>query len=82
MEMVQHQTIRLHLPAGFRTRLAERIQKTPPIFLVLENRLASISPVHEVIDRPRILHSQFARHAPEALCPGVSVKPLFYDSRD
>ena len=35
-----------------------------------------------MIDRSRILHSQFARHAPKALSRGLSVKPIFYNSRD
>ncbi len=74
MKMVGHQTIRMHLPAGFLSGLAERLQKPPPIFIVLEDRLAPVSPVHEVIDRSRILHSQFARHASEALRPGLRVK--------
>jgi hypothetical protein len=35
-----------------------------------------------VIDRSRILHSKFARHAPNAFSRGLSVKPIFYNSWD
>src|ERR1022692_1383840 len=82
MKVVQHQTISMNLPACFVARFAEGFQKTLPILIVLENRLSPVSPVHDVIDRSRILHSQFARHAPKALSRGLSVKPIFYNSWD
>ena len=63
MKMVQHQTIGLHLPAGFAASLAERFQKTPLILVVFENRFPSITPVHHMVDRARILDSKFSRHA-------------------
>src|ERR1017187_8814318 len=82
MKVVQHQTISMNLPAGFVARFAESFQKTLPILIVLENRLSPVSPVHDVIDRSRILHSQFARHAPKALSRDLSVKPILYNSWD
>src|ERR1019366_594769 len=82
MKVVQHQTISMNLPACFVARFAEGFQKTLPILIVLENRFSPVPPVHDVIDRSRILHSQFARHAPKALSRGLSVKPIFYNSRD
>src|ERR1017187_4002918 len=76
MKVVQHQTISMNLPACFVARFAEGFQKTLPILIVLENRFSPVSPVHDVIDRSRILHSQFARHAPNALSRGLSVKAI------
>jgi hypothetical protein len=38
--------------------------------------------VHDVIDCPRIFHSQFARHAPNAPSLGFRVKVIFYNSWD
>ena len=52
----------MNLAAGFAARFAEGFQKTPAILIVLENRLAPIPPVHHVIDRTRIFHSELARH--------------------
>ena len=72
----------MDLPAGFVARLAEGFKKTPAILIVFENRLPPISPVHDVIDRPWILHPQFAHHAANALSLGMKVKAIFYNSRD
>jgi hypothetical protein len=72
----------MNLPACFVARFAEGFQKTLPILIVLENRFSPVSPIHDVIDRSRILHSKFARHAPNAFSRGLSVKPIFYNSRD
>jgi hypothetical protein len=35
-----------------------------------------------VMDRSRIVHSQFARHTPTALSLGLSVKAILYNSRE
>jgi hypothetical protein len=45
----------------------------------VNSRLPGLTP--DVIDRSRILHSRFARHAPNALT-GLRVKTIFYNSRD
>jgi hypothetical protein len=47
----------MNLPAGFVARFAEGFQKTPAILIILANRLASISPVHHMVDCSRVLHS-------------------------
>jgi hypothetical protein len=39
-----------------------------PIFVIAEDRFPSIPAIHHMVNRPRILDSQLARHAPVA-CP-------------
>jgi hypothetical protein len=51
-------------------------EKALVIQVIAEDRFAVIAAVHDVIDRPRILHSQFARHAPDVRSPGLRVKAL------
>ena len=50
------QTIRMHLPARFDARFIERAEEPLAIFVILEDGLAPISPIHEVINRARIFH--------------------------
>lgn len=57
MKMIGHQTIRMHLPARFDARFTERAEEPLAIFVILEDGLAPISPIHEVINRARIFHS-------------------------
>jgi hypothetical protein len=42
----------MDLPARFFTGLGMCLQEKPVILLVFENRLPTISPVHDLIDRP------------------------------
>ena len=82
MKVVQRQTIGVSLPAGFVPCFAGGFQKTLPILIVLETRSSPASPIHDVMDRSRIVHSQFARHTPTALSLGLSVKAILYNSRE
>jgi hypothetical protein len=75
MKVVQHQTISVDLPARFGARFAQCLQKTLAILIVLEDWFSPISPVHDVINRPWILHSQLARHAANPLIQHRRVKP-------
>ena len=47
MEMIRHQTIRVHLPPRFRARLPQRFHKRLPIPVVPENRFPVITTVHD-----------------------------------
>jgi len=62
-KLIGHQTIGMHLPAGFRASPAQRFHKALPIQVIPENRLPVIAPAHHVVKRPRVFHSQFSRHA-------------------
>ena len=63
MKMVQPQTIGMHLPAGLAADFAQRFQETLPIPVIFENRFPPITSIHHVIDRARILDTEFSRHA-------------------
>ena len=51
MKMIVHETIGMHLPVGLGARLRQRLQEQLLILLRLEDRLAAVPPVEEVIDR-------------------------------
>ena len=50
-------------PGGFRTRWSKGPRKKLPVLFVFENGLTAVSPVHHLMDRLGILHSQCARHS-------------------
>src|SRR2546425_5311338 len=54
----------MHLPIGFSAALAQGLQEARPVCVVLENGFAPVPAVHQVVNRPGILHSEFSRHAP------------------
>ena len=62
VEVVAHEAIRMHLPLGRLTGLAQRGQKARAVFVVPENLLAVVSAIHNVVNGARIFHAQFARH--------------------
>jgi len=53
----------MHLPPRASAALAEGFQKGLPILIVLEDGLAPITTVHDVIDRTFILNPMLAGHA-------------------
>jgi hypothetical protein len=44
------------MESGLLTRLLQRLQKTPVIHVILENRFTPISTVHHMVDGSRIFH--------------------------
>ena len=67
--MIAHQHIGLHPPARADASLTERLQKPPPIRIVLENRLAPIPAVENVVHSSLKFNSGFAGHNPASLYP-------------
>ena len=55
--MIKHQTMWMHLPARFEAPYAQCCQEPLPILVIPEDRLAPVSPVHQVINGARIFHS-------------------------
>jgi hypothetical protein len=54
---------RRHAPANHSGhRLHPRSHKSVPVAIIPEDDFTTISPVHHMIDRPGIFHSQFPRH--------------------
>ena len=62
VEMITHQTIGVHLPVGLPARFGQRLQEPLPVVSVAEYGPATIAAVDQVINRPRILDSQFPCH--------------------
>jgi hypothetical protein len=60
--MVFYQTIGVNRKAGLGARLAQGLEKIVPVAIVQENRLAPVSPAHDVTSRPGIFNAQVARH--------------------
>ena len=54
----------MHLPARFLAGLGQRLQEILPVNIIHENILAPVSPVYDVVNDVRILHSHRARHGP------------------
>jgi len=51
------------VPAGLLASLLQRGQEPGTIRVILENRLAAVAPIHDVIDGTGKLNSELARHA-------------------
>src|SRR3974390_669600 len=62
VKVVVHQAERVDLPIGLLAGLPERLQKQEPVLVVVKNWLAPVATVHDVVDRPGVLHSEFASH--------------------
>jgi hypothetical protein len=62
--MIQHQAVRMDLPTGLRTGLAQGQQKMLTVLVILEDALTPVASVHHVINRATILHSQLSTHLP------------------
>jgi hypothetical protein len=65
VKVIAHQTICVHLPFGLAASLIQRSQKATPVLVILEDVLALISAIQEVVNGPRILDAQLARHSPD-----------------
>ena len=79
MKMIGHQTIRMHLPARFDACFTERAEEPLAIFVILEDGLAPISPIHQVINRARIFDSELSRHGQHYAnsdCPSRAAKTM------
>jgi hypothetical protein len=62
MEVIIRQTERMDLPTGFPASLPHGIQETPPISILPEDRLPAVPPIHDLVDRSRMLDPQLAWH--------------------
>ena len=63
----------MNLPAGLLTRMSEREEELLAIQIVLEDGLAVIAAIHDVVNRSRIFDAQLTGHArgftnPHDLC--------------
>jgi len=52
----------MHLPAGFLAGFGQRSEKVLSIDIIHEDVLAPVAPIHDVINRSRILDSHHSWH--------------------
>ena len=76
MKIISHQAPSVNRPVGFGAGFGEGRQKAPPIQVVVVNRLAPVPAIHDMVNRPGLWQSEFARHAPSLSAGGESVKPF------
>lgn len=57
MKMIPHQAIGMNLPIGLGAGFAQGGDETLAVPVVLEDRLAMIAPIHDMIDRAGILYA-------------------------
>jgi hypothetical protein len=69
------------LPGGLPASPRQRVQEKLPIRIILEDNLAPVTPVHHVMERPRIFHPQLSRHGAkpgkQAFCVNTKNRPRF-----
>ena len=62
VKMIAHQTPRVEKLSCFLAGFTEGLQKTVAAGVVLEDRLAPIASIHDVVDRPGVLNAQLSCH--------------------
>jgi hypothetical protein len=62
MEMIAHQTVGMHLPAGLLAGSTQGLEKALSIQIIPKNLLPPIAPAHQMINSPLVLNAQLARH--------------------
>ena len=62
VEVVGNQAQGVNLPRGLEARVAQRRHKPVPIRVVAEDHLSVVPPIHQVVHRSRIPHSERASH--------------------
>jgi len=73
VKMVRHQAVGMHLVTGLQARFGKRFEKVLAVHVIRKHVAFGIGATYDVVDAPRILHSEFARHQPP-LCLNVRRK--------
>ena len=76
VKMIAHEAVGVDLPRGFAARLAERGEKATAVVVIAEDGLAMIAPVHHMVDRTRIFHSELAGHVASCARPAKCVNTI------
>jgi len=69
MKMIRHKDVGVNLPAGLGAHLDEGFDEALAIGLVLEDPLAPVAAIYDVVDRAGILDSQLAGHDGRVAAP-------------
>ena len=64
MKVIGHQAIGVDLPACFLASLAQGLEKSTTVVIILKDGLAAVAPIHDVVDGTGLLNSQFAPFPP------------------
>ena len=72
--MVAHQHPGIHAPAGHLAGLAQRVEKEPPVVVMMKKVLAPASTRHAVVIRPGGLDANAACDAPFSVPAELVVK--------
>ena len=62
MVVIAHQHPGMHAPDGARTSLPKRFEKAPPVRIVIENRLAPVPTIKNVVNGSLKFNACFAGH--------------------
>ena len=55
VKMIAHQAVRMHLPAGLLTGLAQRFQQPLPVRVVGEDGFPPVAAIHHMVNRSGVL---------------------------
>ena len=72
----------MDLPFRFDTRLGQSLKEALPIRVILEDGFTAVTPIHHMVNRPWILHSELAGHADGLPWRAEGVNEKIYNSRD
>ena len=72
----------MDLPIRFGARLGQRVKKARPIRVILEDAFAPVAAIQDLINRARILDSEFAGHAEDLPKRAEGINMKFYNDRD
>ncbi len=79
MEVIGHQTQCMHLPTGALTALPQDFNERLPIGIIMENRLAPVTPAHQMVKGTCILDAELARQGKSLVeRPRLSIVTPFY----
>ena len=65
MVVVAHEHVGVHLPAGARTGLRQRVQEVAVVLVIQEDELATDTAGHDVVKSTRVLEAEAAGHGCE-----------------
>ncbi len=62
VKMIRYEDVGVNLPAGLGASLGKSFNEAMAVHIVLEDRLAPVAAIHDVVDRAGILDAQLAGH--------------------
>jgi hypothetical protein len=75
MKVIAHQAPGVDLPVGFAAGFVQSLEEQLVVLIGTEDWLPMVAPVHEVVNRPRILNPDFPCHELTVQNRGDAVNP-------